>query len=160
MALIANQKEIFAQFGQRIIDEIIAASQAAGQQASGETYKRFRLEVRPNGFTIFGAGYLGALVEGRGPTKRRGGGGGESLVDRIMQWIQVKGVRADIPPRSLAWAIATKIHKEGTLLFREGRNTRILEDVINKNRIAAFAGAFARDVAIDLSSDLIKTLKS
>ncbi len=160
MALISNSKQIFAQFGQTIIDEIIAASQAAGQEASGETYKKFRLEVRPNGFTIFGAGYLGALIEGRGPTKGGGTPGGQSLVDRIMAWIEVKGVTADIPPKSLAWAIATKIHKEGTLLFREGRNTRILQDVINQNRINAFAGAFARDAAVQLSSDLIKTLKS
>ncbi len=160
MALINNRKEIFAQFGQTIIDEIIAASQAAGQEASGDTYKKFRLEVRPNGFTVFGAGYLGALIEGRGPTKGRGRPGGKSLVERIREWITAKGITADIPPERLQYAIATKIHKEGTLLFREGRNTRILEDVINPNRIAAFAGAFAREAAINLSSDLIKTLKS
>ena len=82
--------------------------------------------------TIWGLEYTGALQFGRGPSKKAGSG--ESLQDRILQWIRDKGLTFDIPIRSLAYLIARKIHREGTQYFKQG-GTDLIDSVITDKRM-------------------------
>ena len=81
---------------------------------------------------ILGLEYTGALQFGRGPTKNSGGSG-PTLRERIEQWIQDKRIISDISVRSLSYAIANKIHAEGTKSFPQG--TDLIDSVITPERI-------------------------
>lgn len=82
--------------------------------------------------------YAGALEYGRKPTSN-GNDGGPTLHDKIVEWLRVKGIQPEnersLPTEqafeSMAWAITTKIHKEGTALYKTGGG-HYLEDTIRE----------------------------
>lgn len=73
--------------------------------------------------------YFTVLETGRKPGK-------QPPLDPIQRWIQAKGISTDISERSLAYLIARKIGKEGSLLYRQGGNSGVISDFINDNYIA------------------------
>lgn len=81
--------------------------------------------------------YFTVLETGRKPTTGGGGGGGgETLRDQIEQWIIDKPViLRDITRESLAYLIARKIHREGSLLYRQGGKSGIISDFVNDKYI-------------------------
>lgn len=91
------------------------------RNATGETARSLRIQLNPDGGTLFGRKFFETLEAGRGPTKvwvRSN----PTLQQRILQWIEAKGIYADGKSSvSLSWAISKKIHKFGTKMFREKR---------------------------------------
>ena len=80
--------------------------------------------------------YFTVLETGRKPSKGGGSSSGESLKDKIEQWIEQKPViLRDITKKSLAYLIARKIHKEGSLLYRKGGNSGVISDYINQKYV-------------------------
>ena len=73
--------------------------------------------------------YFTVLETGRKPGK-------QPPLDPIQRWVQAKGIATDISTRSLAYLIARKIGKEGSLLYRQGGNSGVISDFINDNYIA------------------------
>lgn len=73
--------------------------------------------------------YFTVLETGRKPGK-------QPPLDPIQRWVQAKGIATDISERSLAYLIARKIGKEGSLLYRQGGNSGVISDFINDNYIA------------------------
>lgn len=127
----------------RLAERIKENHRRAGQVASGRTLRSITYEVTEDRGTLFGRFPFGTLEMGRGPTRKRGNPP-IRLDDIIYQWAIDKGIH--VPPmpykrkpserwqpkynsaeeralRSFSSAVAHKIHKEGTRLFREqGRN--------------------------------------
>lgn len=127
----------------RLAERIKENHRRAGQVASGRTLRSITYEVTEDRGTLFGRFPFGTLEMGRGPTRKRGNPP-IRLDDIIYQWAIDKGIH--VPPmpykrkpserwqpkynsaeeralRSFSSAVAHKIHKEGTQLFREqGRN--------------------------------------
>lgn len=127
----------------RLAERIKENHRRAGQVASGRTLRSITYEVTEDRGTLFGRFPFGTLETGRGPTRKRGNPP-IRLDDIIYQWAIDKGIH--VPPmpykrkpserwqpkynsaeeralRSFSSAVAHKIHKEGTQLFREqGRN--------------------------------------
>lgn len=67
--------------------------------------------------------YIMTLEDGRGPGKM-------PPSDSIETWLQQRGiVPLDISQKSLAFLIARKIGREGSLVFRLGGNTGIISEV-------------------------------
>jgi hypothetical protein len=95
---------------------------ATGTTATGESGKSLRYEINEDGskivLTVFGKPYFAVVETGRKP----GGGVSRGMIDNITKWAQVRGKEEFI------WAIAKKIDKEGSELFRKGGRTDIYTD--------------------------------
>lgn len=118
-----------------ILKDIISVYESTGKKVSGQFAEGLEAIYEPNKGTIKGYVYLA----GRGKTKESHKEGEPYLVDSILAWIKSKGIKGRskktgrfIKHTSLAWAIATKIHREGT--NRENW-MKIYEQVITPQRI-------------------------
>jgi len=72
--------------------------------------------------------YFTVLETGRKPGK-------QPPLDPILKWIQAKNIATDIKDRSLAYLIARKIGKEGSLIHRQGGKSGVISDFINDKYI-------------------------
>lgn len=94
-----------------------------GIRASGRSAASLRVQVSDDGkgyvkAEVYGAGYFLQQEFGRPKTRRKQGG---ILQRQILKWMGYKGIGAgldDAEKRSISFAIATKIHQSGTLLWR------------------------------------------
>ena len=109
------------------------------RNATGETARSLRIQLNPDGGTLFGRTFFDTLEVGRGPTINPTPHN-PTLQQRILQWIEAKGVYADnMSNVSLSWAISKKIHKMGTKMFRDKKvqdiySTALHEAIKNINR--------------------------
>lgn len=157
-----TDQEIAEQFLNSIRNEIIDRHINLGQQASGETISRLKVTATAVGGVLTGPLHIGALDRGRGPTRGGGGGGGQTLQQRIFDWLQFAkfGISfSDNKERtSISFAIATKIHKEGNEIFKQG-GSGLLTNLVTAQRLDALTGAFARNKAILFRSEILKGFK-
>lgn len=72
--------------------------------------------------------YFTVLETGRKPGK-------QPPTEPIRKWIKSKGIATDISEKSLAYLIARKIGKEGSLLYRQGGKSGVISDFINDKYI-------------------------
>ncbi len=160
-------EESVNQFLEQIKSEIIQNHIRAGQDASGKTIASYEVVETPTGGALIAAPYVFALDTGRGPSKREGGGK-VSLMQSIYNWMKFKGIsavpyvtrdgrvqRQESADTGLAYAIARRIHQEGTLAFRNG-GTGVISNVITDRRIAAFLGTFAEEYLKEVRSEVLK----
>ena len=117
-------------------------------RVSGATADSLEVNVTETYGELRAAAYIGVLEDGRAPT-RNSSGKGESLREKILEWITLAGIvpfaneQGVIPTdEQLSWAIATKIHKEGNLLYRKGGKSGVLSNVVTDSRLKALLGAF------------------
>jgi len=159
---MATDQEIAEQFLNSIRNEIIDRHIRLGQKASGSTIDRLAVRTTVLGGILVGPGHITALDQGRGPTTGGFGssGGGQSLRERIFDWLKFAkyGISFvdDKERTSISFAIATKIHKEGTELFQKG-GSGLLTNLVTAQRLDALTGAFARNKASEFR---VKVLES
>lgn len=100
-------------------EEIIRASQDAGQEASGRTYANITVQTETEGDTIWGTieapNYFYTLIRGRGPGKIPA-----NLGQIIVEWAKLKGITFSDPEDLVRFGNATawKIKREGSELYR------------------------------------------
>lgn len=130
-----KEDEIIREEIQLILDDIIKVYESSGRKASGQFEEGLEAIYEPYKATIRGFTYLA----GRGKTKKGHKAGEKYLVESILEWLKYKGIKARskttgrfIKQSSLAWAIATKIHREGT---KQTEWLKIYEQVITPERI-------------------------
>lgn len=175
---MSETSDILEQLLNQLRDEIVANIPTA----SGETARNIEVRVTNPGkdeFTrvkgeLIGPKYIQALEDGRGPSKRKGGGT-QTLQQAILKWLQIKGIQPQVnavvkrrktlkatvqqnPQIGLSWAIATKIHREGNKLFREGGKSGVLSNVINDQRIDNFIEVFNAKATRVLLAGVTKTI--
>ena len=84
-------EQILAEGLTQMRDEIIRASQDAGQEASGRTYAQITVQTGREGETVWGTieapNYFYTLIRGRGPGKIPA-----NLGQIIMEWAKLKGI--------------------------------------------------------------------
>lgn len=84
-------EQILAEGLTQMRDEIIRASQDAGQEASGRTYAQITVQTGREGETVWGSieapNYFYTLIRGRGPGKIPA-----NLGQIIMEWAKLKGI--------------------------------------------------------------------
>lgn len=160
---MVNNKSIFEQFGGELVKEI----QGRLPKATGNTANAIEFEATDTTLDIYGPDYIGALEYGRSPTVNKGPG---DLLKNIIIWLNAKGIQAHPgangltpSPKSLAYMIARKIHKQGTDLYEQykssGKGSGVLSDVITDDRITAFFDVFATNylpTAFDTIVDEVK----
>lgn len=107
--------------------------ETTGTNASGRTSRSLEVVVDDTSGTLFGRQAFGTVETGR-----RAGRVPYGFTDIIYQWMQDKGVHADITgrrsqesaDRSMAYLIARKIAREGSKLYREGGRVDIYSNVL------------------------------
>lgn len=109
-------------------DRIIANHQAAGQVASGKTIQSMKVNVDGDSGELVGRKRFFNLEQGEPPWKNAATitKVPKSFNDTIQQWITEKGLNLN------SWAVAYKIIKQGTMLYREGGRTDIYSNEIPK----------------------------
>lgn len=126
-------EEILASGLYQLIADIIAASEAHGQRASGRTYDLITQEVERIGELVSGAvyapDYFYTLIRGRGPGKAPA-----NMAEIIMEWAGYKGISFNDPKDFARWAnaVAWKIRREGSQMFRRGEYNDIIETPIKQ----------------------------
>lgn len=113
-----------------------------GRNATGETGRSLRVQMNPDGGTLFGRKFFSTLEVGRGPTHDFTPHN-PTLYQQILKWAQARGLVPDDPKMSqtsLAWAITQKIHEQGTLMFR----TRQRQDIYSSAMQRAIKNINAR----------------
>lgn len=166
---LESDKETLERFGQRIVNRIREEHEARGQKASGNFSKKLKHITRGVGpfvslEVIDGAGYSRFLEYGRGPTKTETKGE-PTLKERIRQWIDDKGITPEIKEGqdmskakdSLAFLIARKIHKEGTLLH--GSKSGVLTKAITQGEIKSLFNTLAVKYNTLVTSEVIDEFK-
>jgi hypothetical protein len=94
--------------------------------------------------------YIRVLETGRKPGKR-------PPMQPILEWVETKVRPTDISAKSLAFLIARKIGKEGTLLYRQGGNSGILSEFTNEEWIRQTLTPRLRDAIIfELRTNLFR----
>lgn len=126
-----SQEEILYKHFRQIRADLIARHDELGMRASGNWAETLDTEVNRTKGIIWGQPYTEQLVDGRRPGKM-------PPVGAIKKWIVDKGIASGLGEQisisSLAYAIATKIAKEGTRYFKQG-GTDLVESVITPARI-------------------------
>lgn len=151
MALI---KDIFEREGVDIVRTIQTKLSSSGANATGKTSASLELEASDTRLTIQGAKSF-LFVE----TGRRGGK--RPPIAPIKEWAIAKGLVTDNrQARSLAFAIATKIGREGTTTVSENKPRDIYQTTITEERISNIYDEINGVFADRVLSEVIKNLNT
>ncbi|WP_187774826.1 hypothetical protein [Pedobacter sp. BS3] len=144
--------EILVDFLRKIELEIKANMIANNQVATRKTIDSFEV-ITPNDVSaeLWAAKWVMALEDGRKPTSHTGPfqSAGKTLVESIKEWIAAK--KLDLNP----YAVARKIHAEGTKLYRQGGKSGVISTVITEQRLSNLVEIFADQYLSSLESNLL-----
>jgi hypothetical protein len=149
---------ILKEFLDKLKADIQSSLDASGVNASGNLRDSLRVEVGAISGKLVGARYAGAIEVGRKPTVAGGNG---TLREQIRRWIDDKGINPiDITKDSLAYVIARKIHKEGTMLHRgidhygRSKPSMVINGVIEDGRLENLSRAVAASILSQITNNL------
>jgi hypothetical protein len=119
---IVNAKSI------ELVNNIRANLGAAGQNATLRTSQSLRFELKQEGTSykmqLFGRPFFMTVETGRKPTPDKKPS--REMIANIGIWAAARGM-----DENAVWAIATKIQKKGTQLWRDGGRTDIVEPAVD-----------------------------
>ena len=139
-------------------EEIAANMVAQNRKASGNSIDKMRVEATEiSGKLIDGSGYLFASEYGRRPNKSQPGRPSKQMVDSIERWTVIKGIiAANGNQRSIAYAIATKIAKEGNVLYRSGTQSGVITNAINQEWLNRTAQLVSEKFVTLIKSEVVR----
>lgn len=153
-----ENKDTLSEFFNRVIEGLKTDAQAKGQKIPVSS---FRHEETNEGGQMFGADYFKYLVYGRGPGKM-------PPLDNIIEWAEKNiknatrenkdGTFSTIPYASLAFAIGTKIAKEGTDIYTGKKQGIDFLGVMEKN-MPDLLKALARNEALNIATSLKQSIQ-
>lgn len=154
-----TDQELLREFAETVVPEL--------RRVAGKSFgPTIDYETTSDSLEIFGSPFISVIVDGRRPTKSGASRSNPSLRDRILFWIEEKGIQpkpdenGNIPSvESLAFIIARSIHKKGTLLFQRGGGNNIFDTVLTNDRIEALLAMFGEKYINDVQSGVLRELK-
>lgn len=128
-----------------------------GRRASGSFGNSLIVEEHANGAAILGNRYFGALVYGRNKTT---GGGTGSLLSKIYQWIDDKGIsyKSEREHKSIAYAITKKIHETGIQVPNGYNDGKLIENSITDDDKKALQKDVGLFYALKYTADIKNTI--
>lgn len=120
--------------------------------SSGRLHDSVEIKYTENGFQILANDYIGTLIWGRKP-------GSFPPISAIESWIQEKPISSSLPSKSLAYAIATKMQKEGNMVWRthKGANSGLLEEALSQDKFDNFIELLASKSVTNLTDEIVKS---
>lgn len=120
--------EIVNQQGIELINSIRANLGSTGTNATLKTSRSLRFEITTEGtktrLKLFGRPFFNTVSTGRKPTPNQKPS--REFIENLKPWAAARGI-----DQGAVWAIATKINKLGTNLWREGGRTDIVEPAVD-----------------------------
>ncbi len=163
---MTESEEVLKKLLLKFMENITKDLRGRGQYASGDTERLFEVKVSMQGTEIIGEllgpTYVQSLITGRGPT-RSGGGGGQTLQQKLFSWIQTKGITPDeggMTQESLSWAMAKHMHERGNKLFQKGGDTQLLVNNIDQKEADKAILSIGENEFKRVSTEFIKEFKT
>tara|TARA_S200002703_G_scaffold159532_2_gene173332 strand:- start:228 stop:692 length:465 start_codon:yes stop_codon:yes gene_type:complete len=125
-------RNVLEKYGKQMVMAVQDKLMRDNTNATGDAINSLTHEATENTLTIMGNRYIEAIDQGRGAGKRM------PPVVNILQWIKAKGIRQTssskrlMRDKDLAWVIARKIAREGTLKRFGNQGTNLLGYVTNQ----------------------------
>ncbi len=146
--MVVNLIDILNQYGTSTVQKIRDNLQATRTNATGETSRSLKFEVKNEGFKqilkITGRPFFMTVETGRKATPDYKPS--YAFVASIQRWMQAKGKQGS------AYAIAQAIHKKGTKLHQTGGRNDIVSSVVNEGLVQEIA----KSVLAKFSSEVLK----
>lgn len=129
-------------------------------QASGRTANRLYVVADSTGGSLIGPDYIGALEDGRGPTKTSTPSN-PTLAEAIEEWMAYVGfnLKRGQNRRSVAKAIARSIHENGTKLYQRGGKSGVLSESINEKAFDSLLSELSEAQLISISTEVVNKFK-
>jgi len=120
-----NKQTIFSVL--EVIRKRIIQDQAAKKiYSSGKSAQSLQIQEVKNGGQLVGDDYFQQQITGRKPGKF-------PPIKSIQQWVDSKGISPEgISKKSLAYAIANKIAKQGTDIYKKKRQGLDIDGIVNQ----------------------------
>lgn len=136
-----------------IVDEfLIPKFNELNMNASGEWLGALEVKVEGTVSYIIGADYTRYLEYGRGA-------GGRPPIEPLMQWVTDKFGLTGQAAKSAAFAISTKIQKEGTDYFQRG-GTDLVAVLESEECLKYAIKRIKEELENNVKEEIIKTLKT
>jgi hypothetical protein len=122
--------------------------------ASGNLAKTLRYEITETRLSIYANDYIYDLVWGKAPSGSASGID-FNLESKISKWMDEKGIESvDIDKDTLAQLITNKIQKFGSSIYlaHQGKNSGLLENIINDNLIKDYNSKFTTQLGEDFKA--------
>lgn len=156
MATIAID-DILAQAGKSAVEKIQANLSSTGSNATSETSRSIHYSVENQGnktiLTIVAKPYFMVVETGRKPTPDKKPG--REMIENIGRWLAARGKE-----ESMKWAVAVKINKEGTELYKKGGRKDIVSNVITDDFIQTIMKEILQHFAEAVMSNVVKLHKA
>jgi len=140
-----------------LADNIIALQISKGLKASGESADKLRREVKES---------IAQIIDATGSFEFQEFGRAEGKpppFKRIFDWLafQKYGIKYESEKQrtGIAWAITKKIAKKGTFTHITGKNTGVLVEALNRQRINEFMEQLSIHKKTEISTDISRILK-
>jgi hypothetical protein len=129
--------------------------------ASGKTERALQVEAGDDFLELRGPEHVQALISGRKPTGSGAPAGDPRLHEVLAQWAQDKGLalREGQTYEQLGRALAYRIHREGTALYRAGGGSDILQSVLTQQFLETLKARVAAGEMVAISSALTQAIQ-
>lgn len=153
----ASSRALIAEYLEQVKADIIEASTAKRQPASGKTLKSLEVVSSHYGGKLMANSNIIYLETGRGPTHPTGPymqSEEGTLLEIITKWIAEKGL--DLSP----WAVTQSIHKHGTRLYRQGGKSGVLSIPLREERIKDLFDKITLSELFSVTSEIYEPIKN
>lgn len=134
-----------------IIKELIEQHDKLGMRTSGKWVDSLEQQTDGNNGKILGEPYTEQLTKGRLPGKR-------PPISPIEDWVKLKFGLSGKQATSAAFAVATKIGKEGTTWFEKG-GSDLIDGVLTDTRIRQMIENIGVQISAEIAVEMRRNLK-
>lgn len=138
----------------RVNGKYIDKSFEAPVNASGDLAKTLRYELTETNLIIYANDYIYKLIWGQ-PPSTSAMDNDHNLEGKIKSWMSSKGIEsATMSDDNLSHLIANKIQKFGSSIYlaHHGKNSGLLENIINDQMIKIYNAKFTQQLKEDFKS--------
>jgi len=150
-----SDKQVIKQFGETLLKDMKRAIPSATGKTAGSMEVVFDSDGL--GFKILGNQSIGALINGRKPTRKGAKKGSPTLQQMILQWIEARSIQpreANMSQKELSYAISNHIHKNG---FSGKPN--LFDGVLTDTRFDSLSKTLLENQGTVISSSILKQFK-
>jgi hypothetical protein len=129
--------------------------------ASGKTERALNIESGDDFLELRGPAHAEALISGRKPTSSGAPAGDPRLHEVLAQWAEDKGLvlRKGQTYEDVGRALAYRIHREGTALYRDGGDSGIFQSVVTRPFLDKLLAQVAAGEMVAITSQLSNAIQ-